>query len=228
METTTKPSTAMALAGGAFLVLAVFFLWRDLSLPRELVMTVLALVTGTATALRWPRQWRAAAPVALMATTVAAAGWFTLEHQASMLPALAIAAVTAGAAVLRSLHEGERQLVDRLIWYAFGTALLALTWGLYFHYFTAGFASDWVARRMIITVFWLGLGLAFFIGGTGRLPAALHVGLGFMGVALAKAAFYDTSHLFGYLRIGALAAVGALLVAGAWALGGAGAAREKT
>src|SRR4051794_15276152 len=31
-------STALALGGGAFLLLAGFFLWRDLALPRELVM----------------------------------------------------------------------------------------------------------------------------------------------------------------------------------------------
>jgi uncharacterized membrane protein len=217
---TTKQTNLLGIAGAAFLILAGFFLWRDLSLPRELVMTVLALVTGMATALRWPRRWPAVAPVALICTTLAAVIWFTLEKQVSMLPSLAIALVTGGAAVLRGQHAGEGKLADQVIWYAFGTALLALTWGLYFNFLTAGFASDWVARRLIITVFWLALGLLFFVRGTGRLPAAVHVGLGFIGVAVAKAAFYDTSHLHGYLRIGALAAVGLLLVVGAWVMGG--------
>jgi hypothetical protein len=222
METTTKQTNVLGIAGGAFLILAGFFLWRDLALPRELVMTVLALVAGTAAALRWPRQWPAVAPAALLATTVAAAAWFTLQKQPALLPPLAIALVTGGAAVLRSLHDGEQKLADRLIWYAFGAALLAVTWGLYFHFFTAGFAADWVARRMIPTVVWLGLGLALFIGGRGRVAAAAQVGVGFIGVALAKAAFYDTSHLHGSLRIVVLAAVGLLLVFGARGLGGAG------
>jgi hypothetical protein len=215
METTTKPSTTLALAGGAFLILAGFFLWRDLALPRELVMTVLALAAGMAAALRWPRSWPALAPAVLIATVVGATAWFTLEKQVSLLPPLLIALVTGGAAVLRSLHEGRDDASDRLVWYAFGAALLAVTWGLYFHFFTAGFAHDWVARRMIPTVAWLGLGLAFFIGGKNRLPAAAHVGLGFIAVALGKAAFYDTVQLHGPLRIAVLGAVGLLLVFGA-------------
>jgi len=215
MDTTTRPQTALAMAGGAFLILAGFFLWRDLSLPRELVMTVLALAAGTAAALRWPGRWPALAPALLIATVVGAAAWFTLQKQPTLLPPLLIALVTGGAAVLRSLHDGEDRLADRLVWYAFGAALLAVTWGLYFNFFTAGFAADWVARRMIPTVAWLGLGLAFFIAGRNRRPAAGHVGLGFIAVALGKAAFYDTSHLHGNLRIVVLAAVGLLLVFGA-------------
>jgi hypothetical protein len=215
METTTRPSTVLATAGGAFLVLAGFFLWRDLSLPRELVMTLLALATGTAATRRWPRRWPALAPALLIATVVVAGAWFTLQKEPALLPPLLIALVTGGAAVLRSLHDGEDRLADRLVWYALGAALLAVTWGLYFHFFTAGFAANWVARRMIPTVAWLGMGLAFFIAGRARRPAAGHVGLGFIALALGKAAFYDTSHLHGPLRILVLAAVGLLLVFGA-------------
>jgi hypothetical protein len=215
MDTTTRPQTALAMAGGAFLILAGFFLWRDLSLPRELVMTVLALAAGSAAALRFPRRWPAVAPALLIATVLGAAAWFTLQKQVALLPPLLIALVTGGAAVLRSLHDGQDELADRLVWYAFGAALLTVTWGLYFHFFTAGFAADWVARRMIPTVAWLGLGLGFFIGGKNRRPAAAHVGLGFIAIAMAKAAFYDTSHLHGGLRIAVLAAVGLLLVFGA-------------
>jgi hypothetical protein len=215
MDTTTRPSTTLALAGGAFLILAGFFLWRDLSLPRELVMTVLALASGTAAALRWPRRWPAVAPALLLLTVLGSAIWFTLQKQGALLPPMLIALVTGGAAVLRGLHDRGDELTEHLTWYAFGAALLAVTWGLYFHFFTAGFAADWVARRMIPTVVWLGLGLAFFIGGRNRRAPAAHVGLGFIALALGKAAFYDTSHLHGSLRIAALAAVGLLLVFGA-------------
>jgi len=218
MDTTTKHSTALAGAGAAFLILAGFFLWRDLSLPHELVMTVLALASGAAATLRWPRRWPMVAPALLIAVTVASTGWFTLEKQTSLLPPLLIALATGGAALLRSLHHGEDRLADRLSWYAFGAALLAATWGVYFHFFTAGFAADWVARRMIPTVAWLGMGLGFLVLGNRR-PAPTHVGLGFIGVALAKAAFYDTSHLQGGLRIAVLGAVGLLLVLGARLVG---------
>ena len=222
--TTSKQSTVLAGAGALFLILAGFFLWRDLSLPRELEVTVAALFAGTATALQWPKRWPILAPVALILTVAVAGCWFTAQKQAALLPPLGIAVVTAAAAVLRSEHTGERKLADRLIWYAFGAALLAGSWALYFHFFTAGFAADWVARRLIPTVAWLAMGLAFFIGGhrhAGRVPAAVHVGIGFIAVAMGKAALYDTSHLHGYLRIGVLAAVGALLVFGARVLTGA-------
>src|SRR3954464_12100977 len=135
METTTRPSTALAMAGGGFLILAGFFLWRDLSLPREPVMTVRAPGGGAAAALRFPRRWPAVAPALLIATVLGAAAWFTLQKQVALLPPLLIALVTGGAAVLRSLHDGEDALADRLVWYAFGVALLAVTWGLYFHFF---------------------------------------------------------------------------------------------
>jgi hypothetical protein len=221
METTetTKQARVLGTAGVAFLALATFFLWRDMSWPRELVMTMLALLAGAATVARWPRAWPGLAPVALLAVTAASAGWFTLEKQVSLLPPLGIALVTGGAAVLRSLHAGEDGPTGRFTWYAFGAALLAASWGLYFHFFTAGFAHEWVARRMILTVGWLAVGLAFYIGARGRLPAAVHVGLAFIAVAVAKAALYDTVQLHGFLRIGALAAVGALLVVGARTLG---------
>lgn len=212
--TTTKEASWLGLAGGAFLALAGFFLWRDLALPREMMLTVAALVAGVATVLRWPRRLPALSPVVLMLTTIGAAAWFTLEKGPSLLPPLVVALVTAVAATVRSQRDGEKLPVDALTWYAFGVALLAASWALYFHVFTVGFAADTVARRLVPTLGWLAVGLAFFIGGQGRVAAAAHVGLGFIAFAVGKAAFYDTTHLHGDLRVVALVAVGALLLFG--------------
>jgi hypothetical protein len=216
-DKTTNHATALAGAGILFLGLAGAFLWRDLALPRELVLSVAALLAGGATVARWPRRWPALGPVGLLLTTAAAACWFTLEKQTSLLPPLGIAAVTAIAAVLRGDGDG-RELGHRLTWYALGGAVLAASWALYFQLFTVGFAADLVGRRLVLTLAWLAVGLGFFLGGRGRAAAMAHVGLAFIGCAMAKAAFYDTTHLQGPLRIAALAAVGLLLVVGGVAL----------
>jgi hypothetical protein len=217
MDKTANQSTVLALAGTLFLGLAGFFLWRDLALPRELLLSLAALLTGGALVLRRPRRWPAVGAVGLFATTVATAAWFALRQEAALLPPLAIAVVMAAAAVLRG-DEGDGALTGRLTWYALGGALLAASWALYFHFFTAGFAAELVGRRLVLTLAWLGMGLAFVVGGRARL-AIRHVGLGFVACAVAKAAFYDTTHLQGPLRIAVLAAVGALLVVGARVLG---------
>jgi hypothetical protein len=149
-----------------------------------------------------------------MVTTAAAAGWFLVEQQAALLPPLAIAAVTALAAVMRGQQEGRRDLAHRLAWYACGAAMLAVSWALYFQLLTAGFAADLVARRPVLTLAWLGMGLGFLL--RGRRAEAAHVGVGLVGCALIKAGFYDTTHLQGAPRILVLAAVGLLLVGG-WA-----------
>lgn len=219
MEKTANHATALAAAGALFLGLAGFFLWRDLALPRELVLSLAALVTGAATVLGRPRRWPALAPLGLFATTAATATWFAFRQEAALLPPLGIAAVMAVGAAARALHEGRGDLAGRLTWYVLGAALLAASWAVYFHFFTAGFAAELVARRLVLTLVWLGLGLGFVIGGRRRIAAIRQVGLAFIGCAAAKAAAYDTTHLAGTLRIEALAAVGALLVLGGWVIG---------
>jgi hypothetical protein len=213
-----RDATALAAAGAAFMLLACFFLWRDLIVMREALAVVAVAVAGGAAALRRPRSLPAVGPAALLLATVAASAWYLAERTPGVLPALGAAAVVAAVAVaLGDRDESAGQpLAERLRWYALGTALLAASWGLYFHFFTIGFAADTVARRLVPTLAWLTLGLSFLVAGRrrGAAPAAAEVGLGFVGIAVAKAAFYDTTHLHGPLRVVVLAAVGALLLFG--------------
>jgi hypothetical protein len=226
---TKRDSSVLALGGAAFLALAAFFLWRDLELPRELVVLAAVVIAGTATVLGRPRRWPVLAPAALLAATAAAGLWFLGDKRPALLPALAAALVAAVAAVLRTEGRAElprpapvdplhrhpltsEALAARLRWYGLGAALLAATSAFYFHFLTSGVAADSVVRRLVPTVFWLALGLALFIAGERRSRDAAHVGLALVAVALGKAVAYDTTHLAGGPRVAVLALVGGLLL----------------
>jgi hypothetical protein len=210
--TTRKESTLFAAAGAAFLGLALLFLWRDLDLPRELLMLAAAVATGLGTVLARPRRWAVAAPAALLGTTIATGLWFLAEKPAALLPALVVALAASAIAVLRGPagQTPAARIAYQVTWYALGAALLACTWAFYFHFMTVGVES--AARRLVPTLLWLALGIGLFIAGRGRTRAAAHVGFGLIAVALTKAVTYDTTHLHGGLRVAVLAAVGGLLL----------------
>ena len=212
-----KESRVLAGLGVGFVGLAGFFLWRDLSLPRELILLVATVVAGVAAVARQPRAWPALGPAALLAVVLAGGAWYLAQRGAGLLPALAVGLVLALAAVVRveRLNEPPGGLPQRLTWYGFGTALLASSSAFYFHYLTTGVAADSVGRRLIPTLVWLVVGLAIFIAGRVRSAAAAHVGVGLLVVAVGKALLYDTVNLHGGLRVLLLSAVGAMLLFGA-------------
>lgn len=210
-----KDSKVLAAAGAGFLLLAGFFLWRDLTLPRELILLLATLAAGAAAVMQRPRAWPAFGPAALLATVVAGGIWYLAQRGAGLLPSLALGLVAALATVARNEHTAAAvtSLPHRLGWYGFGAALLSSSWAFYFHFLTTGVAAESVARRLIPTVLWLVVGLAVFVAGRVRSAAATHVGLALMAVAMGKALLYDTTHLHGGLRVLLLAAVGGLLLA---------------
>jgi hypothetical protein len=213
----SRDSKALALAGGAFFLLAGFFLWRDLVLAREVLAVAAVAVAGVGAVLGRPRSLPALAPAALLLATVAAGAWYAVERAPAILPCLALAVPVAAIAVARGDGGAPfaSPIAQRLRWYALGAALLAASWSFYFQYLTIGIAADTLARRLVPTLVWLALGLAFFVGSRLRAqhPAAApaHVGLGLVAAGLVKAVFYDTTHLAGPMRVLVLAAVGSLL-----------------
>jgi len=212
----TRDAKALALAGGAFFLLAGFFLWRDLVVARELVGVAAVAVAGLAAVMGWPRSLPALAPGALLLATAAGGAWYLVERAPGILPMLGLAVPVAAIAVARGDVGSPLapSFAHRLRWYALGAAMLAASWGCYFHFLTAGVAADTVARRLVPTLAWLAMGLGFFVSARKRAghPAAVEVGVALGALALGKAIFYDTTHLQGPLRVLVLAAVGALLL----------------
>jgi hypothetical protein len=210
-----REATVLLAGGTAFLTVAGVFLWRDLDIPHEMLLLAAALGLGVAAVLGWPRRWPALAPLALLAAAGAGGLWFLVDQRPALLPALTATLAATLAAVIRAEgtdEAGADTLAHRLRWYGLGAALLAASFGFYFHFLTTGIAADTVARRLVPTVGWLVLGLALFVAGRPRTRAARQVGAGLVAVALAKAAIYDTTHLAGAWRVLGLAAVGALLL----------------
>jgi hypothetical protein len=217
-ETKPNESTLLAVGGAGFLMLAGFFLWRDLALPPAAVLIAAAVATSAAVTMQWPRRWPALAPAALIVVSAWGGLWYAALKSPSLLPALAVTAAGSVAALAIRQSGGawpESGWARRLTWYAAGAAFLAATWALYFHLFTLGIASESVVRRMIPTVVWLAVGLALLVAGRTRSAPPAQVGIALMAVALAKALFYDTTHLYGPSRVAVLGAGGGLLLAGA-------------
>ena len=219
-EQVTKPneSTLLAVGGAGFLMLAGFFLWRDLALPPAAMSIAAAVAASAAAALQWPRRWPALAPAALVVVSAWGGLWYAALKSPSLLPALAVTA--AGSVAALAIRESSRAWPEsgwarHLTWYAAGAAFLVATWALYFHLFTIGIASETVVRRSIPTIVWLAVGLALLVAGRTRSAPPAQVGIALMTVALTKALFYDTTHMYGPSRVVVLGAVGVLLLAGA-------------
>jgi hypothetical protein len=216
----TKPneSTLLAVGGAGFLILAAFFLWRDLALPPVAMLIAASVAAAAAATLQWPRRLPALAPAALLVIAAWGGLWYVALKSPSLLPALVVTA--AGSIAALAIRESSGGWSDsgwarRLAWYAAGAAFLVATWALYFYLFTLGVASESVVRRLIPTIVWLAVGLALLVAGRTRRAPPAQVGISLMAVALVKALFYDTTHLYGPSRVAVLGAVGVLLLAGA-------------
>lgn len=206
---------AMKLVGGGLLALALIFLWRDLGLPRQLVMLVPVALGATATWFSWPRSWSWAGPAMLCAAVVGTGVWFLAEKSAVLLLPSAATSVV-GVICLVFVVRSRVPLSDeafRLVWYAVGAATWLLSWQGYLQFGTLDIFAETVARRMVPTFFWMASGLGLFIAASRRhLLPAVHVGLALVILAIGKAIVYDTSHLSGTLRVVTLAGAGTLLL----------------
>jgi hypothetical protein len=218
-DLTSKNSSSLLSVGGAgFLALAAIFLVRDLALPPETLLGAAALLASIAAVLGRPRRWPWVGPGGLLAVAIGGGAWYLAVTSPALLPGLALAAVGAIATVV--LHErrtfaSPSSAANPLAWYAAGTAFLAASAALYFHFLTLGVADESVARRLIPTIAWLAIGLGLLVASRSRTSPPGRVGVGFIAVATVKALVYDSTHLQGPLRVTVFAAVGALLLAGA-------------
>lgn len=210
----------LAGAGTGLLVLSGVFLWRELQVPHELLLTVAALVAA-AVALSGTSRQRPVlvGPIALLAASLAGGAWYAATRSGLLLAGLGLLVLASATTVALSWRHAKTR-ADRvqaiLLWYGLTASALAASWAFYFHFFTLGFAAEDLGRRLVLTLGWLAAGVGLVLWGRSRGEGVIRdAGFVFIAVALGKALLYDTTHLSGTLRIACLAGAGALMLGGA-------------
>lgn len=219
----SKDVVVLQLVGLSVLGLAAAFSVAELELERPLLVLPFSAM-ATLLALRDLGGWgRWLTPLILLgAVVVSGATWLSLKWPVLLVGVL-LPVVGAGWVALRLARmpavpaaktEALPRLPELLTWQTIGLGLLSLTGGVYFHLLTL--RVDHLARRPVLTLAWAVLGVGAVLLGRKRSDSAPRdAGFVVLAAAVLKVMLYDTTHLFGVLRIAALGAVGAVFLAGA-------------
>src|SRR5262245_3075576 len=200
------------LAAVLLFVMAASFLWRDLELGAQYLLGVLAFAATMASLAEQPAWLRLAGPIALIACALGGGLWFATNQTFPLVVGLCLtlagAVVAAGLGYQRARRSGDTRRAMVLA-HSLGLALLATSWAFYVRFLVEGVAEELVARRLFLTLAWLLVGVfTTVVGHRRRDQAAVQVGYVFSVVALGKACLYDTTHLYGILRITTLSLAG--------------------
>ncbi|WP_338869081.1 DUF2339 domain-containing protein [Myxococcus stipitatus] len=206
--------------GAALLALAGIFLWRDLRLDKEVLLILAAAATLVLAFFELPGPWRLAAPVAVLSLSGLGGLWYAAMRHPLLLVGLGLMFAASVVTLVRAPRHDvlpPDHVRHRLVWYGLTLATIAASWAFYFHFLTLGVAEDHVARRLVLTLGWLVVGVVMVLWG--RQKGAFVVrdaGFCFVAIAVGKALGYDTVNLDGTLRVVGLAAAGVLMLGGAW------------
>ncbi|HZS35428.1 MAG TPA: hypothetical protein VFF06_01300 [Polyangia bacterium] len=227
-EARTSQAQWFVAAGVGMLALAGFFLWQELALRAEYVLSIAAVASAALAVAARSRTLGFAGAVGVLACVAGGGMFYAATRADALLPGIALG--FAGAVVAAAFTLGRAQAAgdvarERLLWSALVAGALAASWAAYFRFLTLGF-PDHVERRLVLTLAWLVTGLVLAVTHQRRAnDAARWAGYAFVAAALAKAVAYDTTHLDGALRVAVLAAAGGLLMVGGWLSARAHAAR---
>lgn len=239
MHTTPSlDSRVLTFAGAGLLALAAVFGWQELELQG-----VLIAVVGSGAALLFSLQrlegaLRWLSPALLVIAALASALTWLAFKLPLLLLGVALPVIGAAwiatrlrrtdapvAAAPGAAKELPLRLPEFLTWQTLGLGLVMLTGGAYFHLLTL--QVDDLSRRLVLTIVWTLLGLgALLLARKLQDTAPRDAGFVVLACAVAKATLYDTTHLFGGLRVAVLVAVGLLLLVGSRVLNRVRAAPE--
>ena len=216
----------MGVAGAGLMLLAGFFLWRELQVRAELLLVLGATVAAVSAVVLRKLKIQLIGPVVLLGATGLGALWYGATREPLLLAGLVVAFVAALAlAVLDrrapAVESGVSRWHRMLSWHGVALAGLVTSFSVYFQIFDASDLSlqDFVARRAILTLGWLvaGVGLVL-LGRAQRATEMRDSGFLVVAAAVSKLLIYDTTHLDGLLRVGALAVAGVVLLGSAAAV----------
>ncbi len=198
--------------------LAVVFLWRDLAVPVSALGAVMAVAIAGVSMSRVDRRMPLVAPVLMALLVIAVGGWYVAQRDPILLAPLGVCLVASLGMVVREPRDArtpEEQIRRFAVWYGMVLAALVASWATYFELVTLRFPGD-ETRRMLLTAAWVVAGAALIVGARWRdRPAARDAGFAFLAAGVGKLVLYDSSHLYGLVRIAELAGAGAVLLAAA-------------
>lgn len=220
MDVTRWDSKVLAVGGAVLLALSAGFLWTELSVPLTVLPAIVAVIGSVlAVRSRGSKLVRLGGPILLLAASVGGGLWYAASKSPVLLPGLGLVLVGAIVAVWRSEHDATTdlgRLDGALRWHGLAVATIAASWASYFEFFTLGVAADELARRLVPTLVWMGLGTFLVVRARRRGLAPMRdAGFVLVAIAAGKALLYDTTHLDGFARIGGFALAGVLLLGGA-------------
>ncbi len=221
MEAKKVEPMVLRFVGSALLMVAGFFVWQELHVESEVLVIVGAVLTAL---IAWFTSRKGVAlvgPLLLAATSGVAGFWYAANKEPVLLIAMGLAFAASMALALASLKERRRDNAgDRLhrmvTWIAMAGSGIIGSFAAYFQIFDASESNglgDFVARRAILSLFWLTSGTALVLFGRLRQATeARDAGFVVLAAAVAKLMIYDTTHTDGVVRIAALAIGGAVLL----------------
>ncbi|HEY8206925.1 MAG TPA: DUF2339 domain-containing protein [Myxococcaceae bacterium] len=216
--------------GTLLCVLAGVFLWRDLEVPFSALPAAIAVVLAGFSMSKVDRKMPLVAPILMLFLVAGVGGWYALFRDPILLAPLGVCLVASIGMVIREPRDAstpEEQVRRVTVWYGMVLAALASSWATYFELVTLRFPGD-ETRRLLLTGLWTAVGVGLVLAARWRdRPAARDAGFAFLAAGVGKLVLYDTSHLFGMVRIAELAAGGAVLFGAALLAARLGGARAE-
>jgi uncharacterized membrane protein len=208
----------LSITGAVLFTMAGVFLWREMEVPFSALPAAMAVVIAGISMSRLDRKMPLVAPIFMVLLVLGVGGWYAMLRDPILLAPLGVCLVASLGMVAREPRDAstpEEQVRRIAVWYGMVLAALAATWATYFELVTLRFPGD-EARRMLLTGAWMVVGVALVVGARWRdRPAARDAGFAFLAAGVGKLVLYDTSHLYGMVRIVELAAAGAVLLGAA-------------
>ncbi len=213
-------------AGGIFIILAMFFLYREFSIDAAWLLSIATIGFGVLSIRRWPTVAPFVAPICLGLCCLISTGlWYDYQgdspHTLPLMASVAVSAAMAVAAIFLGRGQGvptteALQYHRAAQWYAMTLSTMAGSWTVYQEVLTYGRAAgeDYSGpRRMILTLGWILVGVGMVWFSIARNQRYLkHAGIAFTAVAFAKALLYDTHKMESFWRIGVFVLGGVVLM----------------
>ena len=216
---------ALYFVGLLFVAIAVTLTVRELQLAHGWIISILLLAFAISSEFLKGFGKTSSLVLFALAGITTPIGFFTIEKDIAFYVAIVTFFVLSTFLTLRNreiwtqfdIKNDDKWSINMdstVVWSALILSSLSLSWGSYFKFLTS-MQDEFIARRLIFTLFLVIVGIACSVAGRRSAQPFLAVtGLTFLGAGVAKALIYDTTHLAGFLRIGVFAGGGALLLLG--------------